>query len=243
MKKIIAGIAASAMLISAFTSCGSKDKSEPDHVEVTEPASVGEAAVDLEGVQLEDNIAAASGDAFISIIDKQNWIKYFGEQWNEKEDKNQLAFNAGVAHITGNGDYTVSVTADTNGFRFATTSDTDDQYTPMGLKLMAVSIKDGETQLPGTVITVNAIRVDGRDIGLKAKAYTSTDDGVETRAMLFNSWKSEPPVDSRTAEGPLYNGTEPNELFAQYSANVVDENELNEWTTIEVDFTVSGLAG
>ena len=89
MKKIIAGIAASAMLISAFTSCGSKDKSEPDHVEVTEPASVGEAAVDLEGVQLEDNIAAASGDAFISIIDKQNWIKYFGEQWNEKEDKNQ----------------------------------------------------------------------------------------------------------------------------------------------------------
>ncbi|MBR4509449.1 MAG: hypothetical protein IKP25_02045 [Ruminococcus sp.] len=243
MKKIIACIAASAMLLSISASCGSKDKKGSEAVSSadTQSATAGKAAVSLDDVELEDNIAAASGDAYLSVIDKQNWIKYFGDQWNEKEDKNQLAFNAGIAHITGNGDYTVSVDADTKGFRFAATSDPDDQYTPMGLKIMSVCIKDGETQLPGAVITIKTVRVDGREVELGSKAYISTDDGAETKAFLFNSWKSEPPVDSRTAEGALYTGGEPNELFSQYSANVVSEADFSEWTKIEVDFTVSGL--
>jgi hypothetical protein len=73
---------------------------------------------------------------------------------------------------------------------------------------MAVMIKNGETACPGAVITVNSVKVDGKELTLDGKPYTSSDDGKETRANLYNQWvaKDKIPKDARSADGALYEG-------------------------------------
>lgn len=224
MKKTVLCVLLSAMICVCFTSCGgSKD-----------PSGSGKPAY----VEFEDLIAAQSGEAYLSIIDI-NWnIKYLGK--NDDPNTSLLAYDAGVAKITGNGDYTVSVTTDTNGFRYHTT---DDANVPGGLDFMAVIIPDGETMFPGAVITVNEIRVDGKAVEMTSKPYTSSDDGIETRANIFNKWVKSPSRDGRSAEGALYdNDGNALEICENYSPQVVSPDDFIAWTTVEVDFTISGIS-
>ena len=256
-KKFLACLLASAMMCGVLASCGDSDDdksseaTEATTVETTteeateeefggseettedsEEATEEPQAVAIDDIEFEDAVEAGSGDAYLAIVDDQWWIQYWGAL------DTPLTYNAGVVHIDGNGDYTVSVTADTNGFRFDTTNDVNDQYTPSGLSFLAVMIKDGETEIPGAVITVNSVTIDGNEVPMSAKAYTSSDDGVETRANLYNEWVSDLPEDARSTEGLLY-GTD---AAADYSAQVVDPSSFNDgWTTVEVNFTISGL--
>jgi len=252
MKKFIACMLISAMVCGAFASCGDKEESsqEPTTEATTEASSEATSeepsAISAEDIDFEDTVVAQDGDAYLAIVDGQWWIQYWG---GDDPSKDYLTYNAGVCPITGNGDYTVSVTADTNGFRFDTTGSPDDQYVPSGLQFMAVMIKNGETACPGAVITVNSVKVDGNELTLDGKPYTSSDDGKETRANLYNQWvsKDNMPKDARTAEGMLYEGegdaATPASYIGDYSPQAVNPDDFaNGWTTVEVNFTISGMA-
>ncbi len=252
MKKIISCILLSAMICGCFASCGDKsDKpnnssAAQGEVNINVPAEKDPDATEppvaknTEGVEFEDSIAAKSGDAYLAIADGKWQTQYWGK--NNDPDAPTLSYDAGVVPITGNGDYTVSVTADTKGYRFSVTGDPEGECIPEGLNFMSIMISDGEQLFPESVITVNSIKVDGKEIDMKAKAYTSSDDGKETRANLYNKYVSSPTDDARTADGALYdeNG-EALPICGDYSAQVVDTADFDKWTTVEVNFTVSGI--
>ena len=261
MKKYLACLMAAMMMAGAAVACGNNANNSTASTEapteaatttVAETETTTEAATttaaDEEGqevttpnVEFEPAIDAGEGQAYLAIVDGQWWIQYWG---SSKKDGYMLSYNAGVADIKGDGQYTVSVTADTNGFRYDTTGDVNDQYTPEGLSFMSVMIPNGEKLYPGMVITVDSIKVDGKEIELTAKNYTSSDDGIETRTNLFNSYVNKPSEDARTAEGALYDG-EGNalDICADYSPQVVNPSDFAKWTTVEVTFTVSGTDG
>ncbi len=252
MKKYLAALMAMTMMAVAFTACGgdtaSDTESETDAaVEATTEAPAEEvtnAAVEVTTaapVELETPVGAESGQAYLSMADAQWWIQY-----NGKTDDNgyMLAYNAGVVDITGNGQYTVSVTADTNGFRYDTTGDPNGEYTPSGCAFSAVIIKDGETLFPGAIITIDSIVIDGTEVEMVAKNYTNFEDG-HVRSNIYNSYVTTPSGDARSVDGYLFNDYDTSSPAladaADYSAQIVDPSVYNSWTTIEVNFTVSGL--
>lgn len=237
IKKIIAIAAASSMLC-AFASCSKKVKTDPavdDKISKSAPA-------DLAGVDFEDTVVAGNGDAYLAIADKDFKMQYLGGN----DENNQLTFDAGVVHIDGNGDYKVSVNADTKGFRFRATGNPDTEYKPKGLGFAAVIIHEGEKELPNAVITVKKVKVDGKDIELKKHGYTNTESG-SIRSNIFNEWVSDDglPGDARSDKGALFNNfssDSPTDINdGSYSAQLVDTGAFDEWTKVEVEFTVSGL--
>lgn len=255
MKRIIAVLAASVLVGTAFSSCSKKDDSSI--ISRVESSNAGGEAVinvpakhktttessepvDITGIELGELRTAGSGDAFLAVVDQDWKVQFLGT--DGEGSKSALSYNAGIASITGNGDYTVSVNADSNGFRYAMTGNPNTPYTPSGLKFLYVNIIDGENKFPGAVITVNSVRVDGRDIALSAKSYTSSEDNKDTRATLYNEYSTGPIKNSRSAEGALWNSDgSPADFASGYAAITVDPSEFSSWTSIEVDFTVSGI--
>lgn len=199
----------------------------------------GQEITQAETIAFEEAMDAEPGQAYLAIVDKQWWIQYWG---SSTDDGHMLAYDAGITDITGNGQYTVSVTADTNGFRYDTTTDPNGKCTPGGLSFLAVMIKDGETLYPGAVITVDSILVDGKEITMSAKNYTSSDDGIETRTNLYNGYIDAPAEDARSTEGALYDADgNALDICADYSPQVVSPDDFSTWTTVEVNFTISGI--
>ena len=276
MKKLISCLLATALICTAFASCGeagtessssssstadSSSKAEESSVteettteevtaaseEASEEASedVATAAPDEEDVpiavadddvEFEDAVVAESGDAYLAINEEQGWIQYWGA------DDTMLTYNAGVPHIEGNGSYTVSVTADTNGFRYDTSGDANDaSAVPSGLMFAAVMIKDGKTLFPDAIITIDSIKVDGNEIAMTAKNYTSSDDGKELRSNIYNGWVDKLPDDAASTEGALVVDGTPTDAAAAYSPVIVDKADFATWKEVEVNFTISGL--
>ena len=259
MKKVISALLFSAMICGTLVSCGggasSSSSSEPAAEATTEAATeatteaASEAATEAaseedvpvaiaDDVEFEDAVAAQSGDAYLAIVDGQWYVQYWGT------DADLLTYDAGVVPITGNGDYTVSVNADTNGFRYDVTGDANGEYVPSGLEFMSVMIKDGENKFPGAVITINSITIDGKEVPMTAKNYTSSDDAIETRSNIYNKYVTKPSEDARTTDGNLYDA-DGNEVGAvsEYSPQIIDpEAFASGWTKVEVNFTVSGIA-
>ncbi len=262
MKKYLACLMATMMICGAFTACGGgeettssvvEESSSVAEVESAEDSSAAESAAESKApvavesaapAEIEESISAESGDAYLAITDEQWWIQYWGDATDGKS--HILSYNAGVCEITGDGQYTVSVTADTNGFRFDATGDVNGEYTPGGLGFAAVIIKDGETTCPDAIITIDSIVVDGTEIAMTAKNYTNTEEGA-IRSNIFNEWVSSPTSDARCADGFLYTDYDTNapalDNVADFSAQIVDRADFGSWTTIEVNFTISGMGG
>jgi hypothetical protein len=237
MKKLLSYLTITLALCITFTSCNKKEESKTDiiYYNSENPAPAVEAAP-----YLADAVEAVSGDAYLAVADTQWKAQY----WGSCDDPvgSSLCYKAGNTAITGNGDYTVSITADTDGFRNAVTGNPDNTYTPEGIETLAVMIKDGETKFPNAVITVNEIRVDGKAINMTSKPYTSSDDGIDTKANIINRWTSKPSTDARTADGALYDASgNPLDVCKEYSPQVATDSSFAAWTTIEVDFTISGI--
>ncbi len=256
MRKYLAALMAMTLMCGAFTACGGDTTSESDSKaeEITTEAPTTEAPAEVTNavaeevtqapaVEMETPVGAESGQAFLAITDSQWWVQYWG---NTDDAGYMLAYDAGVADITGDGQYTVSVTADTNGFRYDTTGDPNGEYTPGGIGFSAVIIKDGETVCPDAIITIDSIVIDGTEIEMTAKNYTNTEEGA-IRSNIYNSWVTTPSGDARCADGYLFNNFDNAspalDNAADYSAMIVDPSAFNAWTTIEVNFTVSGMGG
>ena len=215
--------------------------SEADTTEAAETTAPPQAVADPAAEDIEESIAAQSGEAYLAINEGQGWIQYFGV--NDDADHTMLTYGAKNVPITGNGSYTVGVTTDTNGFRFDTTGDvTDGSAVPAGLMFSAVIIKDGKTKFPDAIITIDSIKVDGKDIPLIAKNYTSSDDGKELRSNIYNQWVKNLPDDAASTEGALVVDGTPTEAAAAYSPCIVNTSDFASWHDVEVNFTISGLA-
>lgn len=246
IRRILTLIIASTMLCGALASCKDDKKVKTSNNTADPKKSVtadGElpTAADLSGVELEDAVVAKSGDAYLAIADEDLKMQY----WGGDDENNQLTYDAGIVHIDKNGDYKVSVNADTKGFRYRATGNTDTEYKPKGLEFMAVVINDGEKAVPNAIITVKSVKVDGKYVELKKKSYTNNESGA-IRSNIFNEWVGDSfPADARVADGPLFNNSDissPSDINdGSYSAELVDKEAFKEWTKVEVEFTVSGL--
>ncbi|MBR0485802.1 MAG: hypothetical protein IJJ69_13675 [Oscillospiraceae bacterium] len=158
--------------------------------------------------------------AYLDFVDGGWWIKH------ENGDEDNLTGT--FAEITGDGTYTVSVSKDSSKLA--------DDVTTGGVQFAAIMIPDGETVFPDMVITVDSIKADDTEIPMTAKNYTSSDDEVVTRTNLYNQWVNKIPDDARSTEGKL---SELEDTSA-YSYKVINPEDISDWDTLTVEFTVTG---
>lgn len=214
-----------------FASLGDFESAE-EYAQYCEDEMQSENEDEMQGENIEEQVTAESGQAYLAICEEAFWVQYWG---NANDEGYMLSYGAEVATINGNGSYTVSVTTDTNGYRM----ETGGEYEPYGLAFCAIMIKDGTTLFPDAVITIDSIVVDGEEIEMTAKNYTSSDDGVELRSNIYNHYLDEDylPEDAYSEEDMLY-GTS---MAADYSPQIIDAEDFDTWSTVEVHFTISGL--
>ncbi len=241
IKRVLACLCASIMMAVSFTACGEKEESsdQSSSEAATEAETVAEAANDnsstpagesvstvdntpINAIVVEDSVVAEDGDAYLAFADER-WTAYY---WGT--DADTLTYAATNAKIEGNGQYTVALDATTNGFG-QTTGYNDMQ----GLNFAALIVKEGTTLYPNMILTIDSIKLDGTEVAMTKKPYTSTDDGKEMRSNIYNGYVSaeDVPGDARTADGDLTN----------CSPQIVDLASFGTYKTIEVNFTVSGL--
>lgn len=231
-KKFFAALCASAVVLTACTACGGEssstssvaDKDESSAAEGTTTTAETAAVVttaSTEPVTYEEAIEAESGDAYLAVTDSGWWAQYWGKTDSIANGLN-LCYDAGVVHIDGDGQYKVSVTNDTKGARFDGTGDANGELVVSGIGFCGLIIKDGETVCPDAVITIDSIVVDGDEIELTATNYTCFEEGA-VRSNLYNEWVSA----DNCPEGT--------------SAQIFDRDKIGAWSTIEVNFTISGL--
>ncbi|MGN0631496.1 MAG: hypothetical protein ACI4JN_09240 [Ruminococcus sp.] len=236
IKKITALIIGIIAVGSVFTACSSDKDSRTDPV--AEPVletsletsgETSESSGDEEQtIEIEETAAAKSGDAYLAVADGQWYVQYWGT------DADLLAYDAGIASITDNGEYTVSVNGASKGMIYDITGKADGEYTPSGCSFMAVIVKDGSILYPNMSIEITGIRIDGKEIEMTAQSYTCSDDDVEMRANIYNEWVKNLPEDAHNSEGEVTDAD-------LYSPRIIDIDKIGEWTSIEVDFTVSGI--
>jgi len=183
---------------------------------------------------LEQAVAAADDEAFLSITDGAFYLTYDGLA--EAPDNPCMSYDAGVAKITGDGKYTVSVRSDTKGVRLEATKDPNGDLHVSGCQFAAVVIRKGAVRYPNMCIVIDEIRKDGKPVDLTAMNYTFSGDGSEIRTNIYNQWVNTFPADARSAEGAVSGE------FGEYSAQIIDPEKLGEWKQIEVDFTVTGCS-
>lgn len=155
--------------------------------------------------------------------DNTGYLMYSDESWTYQYWSDPV--DTGVVPtdvtITGPGEYTV-------GLDFTGTADGK----ATGLAFTAVGIKAGETNFPGYFIEINSIKVNGEEVAF-TKGYTSSDDKVETRSNIYNSWVTEIPEDAHTLDGDVSN----------VSPTIVDPAAFASVETVFVTFTLYDAEG
>ncbi len=161
----------------------------------------------------QDASALPDGTAYLNI-NNSDWQPFDAEWVN--------------AEITGDGSYTVSMTA-AEAQNLA--------------QFNALEVVNGEGVLgTGAVITVDSIELNGEEIELQGSSYTCSADGlgVTTRVNLYNEWNTpdatatagdDKHADCRVAEGNVADAT----------ACLWTAEQLTGVTSIVVNFTVSGF--
>ncbi len=172
-------------------------------------AAVSVSAMAVTAFAAQDASGLADGTAYLNL-NKADWSEYTAEWTN--------------AEITGDGSYTVSMTA----------------ADPVDFgQFNALEVVNGESKFGRTyVITIDSIKVNGTELTI-GNSYTCSADGagVTTRVNIYNEWNSPNTdaddngvVDCRAADGDVMSKT----------AQVVTMDDLAGVTSLEVSFTVSG---
>lgn len=169
----------------------------------------------VEGTDLMEGTATAH-----LVLNKLDWSEFEAEYVD--------------ADITGNGTYTVSMTA----------------KEPIALgQFNALQINNGELIMGNaTIVTVTKITIDGTEVELQGPSYTCSADGgaVTTRVNLHNVWNAPDPkalsgddshFDQRAVED-LATATACL-IPAEYGADAAGTEAAKTLTTIEVEFEVS----
>ena len=110
--------------------------------------------------------------------------------WNDGKEYPTVTMNQ--ATVTGEGEYTVS--CEINAAADAPAK---------GFVFIDVEILNGEKYFPYGYMDIKSVKINGEEVTLAGKTYTSSDDGITTRTNLFNEWVN--PADAtfggRTADG------------------------------------------
>lgn len=144
--------------------------------------------------------------------------QYWGEDAETLATTNYANVKVQTAEVTGFGQYTV-------GLDFTGTANAK---ATGAAAFTSVMVKNLEQIAPGACLTIDEVVINGAAVEF-ATPYTSSDDGVETRSNLFNSWVTDLPADARTAAGSL-EGATPTPLTAE---------QLTDVETMYVTFTIS----
>lgn len=239
MKKKLAILMSILMLSTMMTACGSKSAEDTASDDTTTTTTTAEETTEAEEEEttvadetteaeeeettayvLPEGTVAEDGDAYLAFGDAQWWLQYGGE------DMEPLSYGAQVAHIDGEGTYTVSLDASNEDAVGMNGVDSIG-----GCSFCAIVIKNGETLFPNQeyAITVDSIVVDGTEVELTSKNYTNYEDG-NLRSNIFNSYVTEAPTeDVWTADGDI----------SGISAQVVPASTFDNFSTLEITFTVS----
>lgn len=170
----------------------------------------------------QDTTGLPDGTAYLNI-NNDAWGEFDAEWTN--------------AEITGDGQYTVSMTA-SEGQSLA--------------QFNALEVVNGESYL-GTscVLTVDSISINGEEVELLGPSYTCSADGagINTRVNIYNEWNTpdetatagdDNHLDCRVAEGNVADATAC--LFSSDYCNASSGSGFLV-ESIEVTFTVSGFGG
>ena len=159
------------------------------------------------------------------------WIMWDSADWNlmysvgdtYDPDSRTAGLVPVDAQITGWGTYTVSL--DFSGTAAGANT---------GTAFSAIGLRYGEVLFPGYVIDIVSITCDGKNIPMKGRPYTTSDDGLCTRVNLYNGWVSAIPADARTRGG----GT------IGCSPTVINSDTIGTFKKIEITFRfVPGAQG
>lgn len=154
-----------------------------------------------------DAVDPEDRQAYVFVADEEFNAYFIG--WGG----DPLSYNAKVADIKGNGTYTVSVTADTEGYRRL-----NDEL-PKGIGILGIEAS-GFNDTEGAEIIVKSVKIDGKDYPLSGTAYYECYSD-EIAAFVYGGEDFQ--IDEIT--------------------NVIDGASVGEWTTIEITFEVKGLKG
>ncbi|MCM1132181.1 MAG: hypothetical protein NC340_01785 [Ruminococcus flavefaciens] len=153
----------------------------------------------------DDIVIAGDRQAYLGVCD--NGVSGY----NGGYEGSTIGYNATVADITGNGTYTVKVTADTDGYR-----NLFGDKKPNGISQLFVEFSGMENQSESSM-EIKSIKIDGKEIAV-TENVDSYYDGEYLSAGIYSSWA---------------------EVFDE--TNMVDLSDIGEWTEIEVTFEVKGM--
>ena len=108
-----------------------------------------------------DIVVPEDGQAYIFVMDKDFKSFAGGTEFST------LGYNATLADITGNGTYTVKVTADTDGYRHLF-----GDKKPDGIMMLGVEIVGMENTDKDTSIEIRSIKIDGTEIAVNGDVDT-----------------------------------------------------------------------
>jgi len=166
-------------------------------------------------------VILAPGKAKAAPPDNTAYLAYADGSWTYQFWGDPVeGIEATTAEITGPGEYTV-------GLDFTKTADGK----AYGISFTAPIIQGGTTTLPGYIMTVDKIEINGNPVEF-TKGYTNDEDG-NLRTNIYNAWVSSLPADARTSDGSLDGA----------SAVVVDPEVFAEVQTVYVTFTLAEGTG
>lgn len=130
------------------------------------------------------------------------WIMYTSSNWQTtysvgdvyNPDSKTKGLIASDVEITGEGDYTIGIDFRGTGAKRSS-----------GFAFSAIGISNGEINYPGWCITITKVTVNGKEVPITKKNYTSSDDKKTTRSNLYNEWVPNPRSvsDAHVADGDL----------------------------------------
>ncbi|MCR5148607.1 MAG: hypothetical protein K6C35_06520 [Eubacterium sp.] len=131
-------------------------------------------------------LPAEGTQSYITFADT-GWANQW---WNDGNEYATVTMNQ--ATVTGEGEYTVSCEIKAT-----------EEAPAKGFAFMDIEIKDGEKYFPYGYMNIKSVKINGEEVALTGKTYTSSDDGITTRTNLYNEWvnTSDATFGGRTADG------------------------------------------
>jgi len=131
-------------------------------------------------------LPAEGTESYITFSDSA-WANQW---WNDGNDYPTVKMNK--ATVTGEGEYTVSCEINATA-----------EAPAKGLAFVDVEIKNGELYFPYGVMDIKSVKINGEEVALTGKTYTSSDNQTETRVNLYNEWvnPSDATFGGRTLDG------------------------------------------
>ncbi|MBQ8554752.1 MAG: hypothetical protein IJ438_02655 [Clostridia bacterium] len=155
----------------------------------------------VETIEIDFSLIPVTDKAFLMFADT-NWAT---QAWNPGEYAETNA-----VEVDGPGTYTLAV---------------EFPEALPGFAFLAAGIATGEQTFPGYYMDITSVKVNGAEIEI-AKDFTTTDEGITTRANIWNEWVTELPAQARIADGNLEGAT----------AMIATKEALSNVTSLEVTF-------